>query len=170
MKLYFDKDRKGREICVIEDARIFWTNFSGKPDRYNSAGHRHFCLAIPEDAAEDMKASGWNVKYTKPKNDNYSPEPYIDVNISWAYKKPSVAFITSRGETIIEEDEIDILDTAEIEKINMALDLSYRTKDDGSTGIKGYVRTMDVTLYEDPVRRRRAERTVEEESDEVPFR
>lgn len=162
MKLYFDKDKKGKTILVVEDAKIFWTNFRGLGSKYNTPGHRNFCLALPKDAAADMAADGWNVKYTKPSNEEFEPEPYVSVNISWEYKKPFVTFTTNGRANEVGEEEIDILDTAEIERVDLALDLSVRTKDDGSTGIKGYVKSMDVVLYEDPIRRRARTRMVDD--------
>lgn len=161
MNMYFDKDKAGRDILVMEDAKIFWTNFSGRPDKFNKqGGKRHFCLELPHDVPliEDMMADGWNVKWTKPNNEEYEPAPYIDVNISWAFKAPLVTFITSGGETDVTEDIVGQIDTAEITRIDMALDLSYSKRDDGGRRIKGYVKTMDVYLYEDPIRRRRYER------------
>lgn len=167
MNLYFDKDKRGRDLLIAEDAEIIsnFSNFRGLPSRYNAEGNRNFCLVIPEDMVDGMLHDGWNVKATRPKNEEYQPQHYIQVNISWAKFPPSVRFITSRGETEIDESVIGQLDTAEIERMDMAISLSYRTKDDGSTGIKGYVRTMDVVLYEDPIRRARRAR----ETNELPF-
>ena len=121
-------------------------------------GSRNFCLALPEEAAGEMAADGWNVRYTKPRNEEFDPEPYISVNISWEKKRPFVTFTTSNGSNEVGEEEIGILDTAEIERVDLAIEPSYREKDDGTTGVKGYVKSMDVTLYEDPIRRRVRER------------
>lgn len=161
--MYFDKDRRGRDLLVVEDAEIIqaFSNFRGLANRYNAEGCRNFCLVVPPELADQMAAEGWNVKYTKPRNDEYEPEPYIQVNISWKLYAPSVNFITSGGETAVDESVIGQLDTAEIEKIDICINPSYRTKDDGSTGIKGYVQSMDVWLYEDPIRRARQSRMEE---------
>ena len=153
MDYYFSKDKRGRDLLVAKDAEIIhrWSNFRGIGSRYNAEGCRNFDLIIPDDMAEQMKADGWNVKQTAG-NDRFPAQYYVNVNISWAKYPPSVDFITSRGRTTIDEEVIGELDTAEIERMDMAINLSYRKKDDGSTGIKGYVQTMDVWLYEDPIR------------------
>lgn len=153
MNAYFEADSRGKELLVIEDAKIFWTNFRGLPSDKNAEGHRHFCVTLPEDLAKDMKADGWNVKWTKPKNEEYEAEPYIDVNISWAFKAPYVAYVNGNGrETPIDEELVGDLDTADISYIEMAISPSYK-----SGKPKGYVNTLLVTLYEDPIRRRRRE-------------
>ena len=167
MNLYFSKDKRGRDLLIAEDAEIIsnFSNFRGIASRYNAEGCRNFCLVIPDNMADDMLHDGWNVKTTRPRNEEYEPQHYIQVNISWAKIPPSVRFITSRGETEIDESIIGQLDTAEIERMDIAISPSYRIKDDGTIGIKGYVRTMDVVLYEDPIRRARTER----EMNDLPF-
>ena len=150
MTAYFVNKPNNKKLLVIEDAKIFWTNFRGIATDKNAEGHRHFCVTLPEDIAEELIEEGWNVKWTKPKKEGYEPEPYIDVNISWAIKPPYTAFI--RGDEDIEfgEDLIGDLDTSEIVYIEMAINPSYK-----SGKPKGYVDSLRVELYEDPVRGRR---------------
>lgn len=174
MNLYFD--RKGnKEYLVIEDAHIMFPNFRGIPDQFTVKGHRHFCVEITEDVVNEMLDAGWNVRHTNPRNEEYQPVPYIDVNINWNYEKnklPVVTFITSGNETVIDEDVVGDLDTAEIERIDLAIEPSFYKKKDGSGwGIKGYVSTLDAYLYEDPIRRRRSERirAAREEEEQIPF-
>ena len=166
MRLYFSKDKRGRDLLIAEDAKIIqrWSNFRGLGSRFNAEGNRNFDLIIPDEMAEEMRADGWNIKQTRG-SDEYPAEYYTNVNISWAKFPPSVNFITSRGETAVDESVIGQLDTAEIERMDIAINLSYRKKDDGSTGIKGYVQTMDVWLYEDPIMAARSART----ANRLPF-
>ncbi len=166
MKYYFDKDRRGRDLLVVEDAKIIqrWSNFRGLPGRYNAEGNRNFDLVIPEEMVDGMRAAGWNIRETKG-SEEYPSEFYTNVNISWAKFPPSVIFYSGREDTRgteVDETVIGQLDTAEIERMDLAINLSYRTKDDGSTGIKGYVQSMDVWLYQDPIRARRQARMGEE--------
>ena len=55
-----------RENVLIEDAKLWFRNFSGKESRFNAAGIRNFCVMLPNDLAERMIADGWNVRKTNP--------------------------------------------------------------------------------------------------------
>ena len=43
---------------VIEDAKLFFLNFSGSPSRYNKEGRREFSVAIPLNLVADLEADG----------------------------------------------------------------------------------------------------------------
>lgn len=171
MNAYFEKQGR-KEFLIIEDAHIMFPNFRGIPDQYTVKGHRHFCVELPEDIANELAEAGWNIKHTNPKKEEYQSVPYTDINIQWNYEKnklPVVTFITSGNETEVDEELVGDLDKAEIERIDLAIDPSYWKRQDGSWGIKGYVKTLDAYLYEDPIRRRRAERQRAAREAEVPF-
>ena len=171
-KDYFEKMKRGNgELLVIEDAHILFPNFRGIPDRYTVEGHRHFCVEIPEIYVKRMLEEGWHVKITNPKNEEYEPVHYIDVNINWNHKKnkiPYVTFITSGNETVIDEEVVGDLDTAELDRVNLAIEPSPWQNDKGEWKIKGYVKSLEAFLYEDPIRRRRYERMSTRE-EELPF-
>lgn len=172
MNAYFEKQGR-KELLIIEDAHIMFPNFRGIADQYTVKGHRHFCVEIPEEMVPEMIEAGWNIKHTNPRNEEYQPVPYTDINIQWNYEKnkiPVVTFITGKNETEIDEEIVGDLDTAEIERVDIAIDPSYWKRNDGSWGVKGYVKTLDAYLYEDPIRRKRAARRREEEMpEELPF-
>ena len=39
------------QTIEINNAKIIFKNFSGKPGVYNKEGDRNFCLLLPDDAA-----------------------------------------------------------------------------------------------------------------------
>ena len=171
MNAYFERHGR-KELLIIEDAHIMFPNFRGIADQFTVKGHRHFCVEIPEEMVDEMVEAGWNIRHTRPKNEEYEPVAYTDINIQWNFEKnkiPYVTFITSGGETEIDEELVGDLDTAEIEKVNLAIDPSYWKRNDGTWGIKGYVKSLEAYLYEDPIRRRRAERQRAVREEEVPF-
>ncbi len=162
MKVYFDKGPNNKDILIAEDAKIIrkWSNFSGTASKNNAEGYRNFDLIIPDEMVDDMIAEGWNVKHTNG-SDKYPVEYFINVVISWKVKRPSVVFYSGMDDMIgteIDESVIGDLDTAEIIKMDIAINPRYRTKDDGTPGVKGYVDSMDVWLYQNPLRARRRAR------------
>ena len=56
---------------------IMWTNFGGKPTKYNpSGGKRTFDLVLTEEAAMKLISDGWNVKTIKGKHED-DPALYV---------------------------------------------------------------------------------------------
>ena len=44
---------KDNRTIEVQNAYIFWTNFSGKPNAYGNSA-RTFNLAVPEEAAKEL--------------------------------------------------------------------------------------------------------------------
>lgn len=133
---------------VLEDARIGFRNFSGKEGRYNPEGRRNFCVFIDDDTAHMLESNNWNVRWLQPKDPAETPQAYIQVNISFDNIPPKVVMITSRGKTILDEDSVNVLDWAEIENVDIII-RPYMWDVGGRTGIKGYVKSLYVTIAED---------------------
>lgn len=130
---------------VFENARIIFRNFSGKEGKFNPAGNRNFCLLLEPDIAKEFKASGWNVKYLRPKEEGDEPQAYTQVRVSYAGRPPKITLISSRGETRLDEEDVQLLDWADITTVDLIL-----TPYEWEKGkIKGYLKTMFVTIYED---------------------
>lgn len=154
------------ENLVIEDAEILFRNFSGAASQYNNAGKRNFCVIIPtEELAEKLTRDGWNVKYLQPKNEGDEPRPYIQVNVSYNGRPPLIKTITSNGQTQLGEDTVSMLDWADISKVDLIIS-PYNWELNGKSGVKGYVRSMYVTIEEDVFAARYSAPSPE---DSVPF-
>lgn len=147
------------EPITIRNATIFKSNFSGKEiPPYNPAGRRNFCVFIDDlKIAEDMEKDGWNIRWLEPKNEGDVRKAFLSVAVSFTNRPPKILLISSRGETRLGEEEVDMLDWAE--KTNVDLTINPRYWDDGGkTRIKAYLRTLKVTIYEDELEREIDER------------
>ena len=133
----------------IENAKLFSKNFSGKEGKYNPPGRRNFCVFIDDlRMAEQMKDDGWNVRFLEPRDETEERRAFIQVAVSYRNRPPKVVIISSRGQTLLDEEDINMLDWAEIDKIDMSINPS-RWENNGRKGIKAYLRSMYVTIVED---------------------
>lgn len=147
--------RKNPEVpnVVFENVRILFRNFTGKEGTYNVRGDRNFCIALTDEVAEDMKANGWNIKYLKPREEGDAPLAYIPVRVNFGGRPPRVVMVTSRGKTTLGEDEVAILDWADIENVDVIIRASH-WEVNGKTGIKAYAQSVYVTIIEDDLERK----------------
>lgn len=138
-----------RKPLVIENAHLFSKNFSGKEGQYNPAGRRNFCVFIDDpDLARDMEEDGWNIKWLNPKDEGAEPRAFIQVAVSYKNIPPKVVIISSRGQTVLNEDEINMLDWAEVENFDVSINPSS-WEVNGNRGIKGYLKSIYATIVED---------------------
>lgn len=140
----------------FEDVRICYRNFSGKPSQFNREGDRNFCMVFNDSQqALDMRAEGWNVKQFKPGDDGEEPPYYMQVKVKFGQYPPKIAMITSRGQTLLDEDTINMLDVAEIARVDLIV-RPYTWNVRGDSGVTGYVKAMYVTIVEDEFERKYA--------------
>lgn len=138
-----------RNFLTIRNAKIFSRNFSGEEGKYNPAGRRNFCVFIDDlNTAEQMKADGWNIRFLEPRDESENRRAFMQVAVSFKNRPPKVVLISSRGQTFLEEDKINMLDWAEIENVDLTINPS-RWDVNGNKGIKAYLRSIYVTIVED---------------------
>lgn len=133
---------------VIENAQIQFRNFSGKSGNFNPEGNRNFCVFLDKDIANQLKEDGWNVKWLKPRDEGDEPQAYLQVTVKYTNVPPKIVLVTSRGKSIVGEEEVKLLDTAEIEKADLTI-TPYEWEFNGKSGIKAYLKTLYVTIAED---------------------
>ncbi len=147
-----------RMTFMVEDARILFENFAGNPDRYNKlGGKRSFCVILERDVAEQMLADGWNVKLPDALDndeDGYEKDAYINVAVSFSVRPPRIVMMTDTARTNLTESNVEVLDWADIEKVDVIANASHYDKDDGTRGIKAYLKSLYVTINQDALERK----------------
>lgn len=133
---------------TLEDVTIAFRNFEGKEDVYNRAGDRNFSILLDEDRAAQMLKDGWNVKRLKPREDEAEGQPYITVAVSYKNRPPKIGMVTSKNITYLGEAEVEMLDWVDIEQADVTLN-PYEWVVNGKTGVKAYLATLFVKIYED---------------------
>lgn len=152
---------------VLEDVRVIFRNFSGKPDKkYNPNGTRTFGVILPNiKIADELSAKGWNVKYLA--NEDGDDTPWLKVKVSYKARPPKVVMISGRKHTNLDEDNVGTLDFADIIKTDLELTPYYYKIDaTGAEGVSAYVKTMYVTIAEDAFA---AKYDFDEIEEELPF-
>ena len=68
---------------VVNNAVLFWTNFSGVPTKNFPTNHTiSFNLALPNEVAEKLEKEGWNVKKTSVRVNHISDDEVEEVILS----------------------------------------------------------------------------------------
>jgi hypothetical protein len=142
----------------FENAEIIFRNFSGKADQYNPNGARGFAVLIHDKKlADDMAKDGWNIKVTYERDENGNRTDkirdwFLPVSVRFDKIPPKIFLITSKGKTLLGENEVGMLDSCSILNCDVVVNPSrYNVKATGRSGIKAYVKSMYVTIQEDPM-------------------
>lgn len=141
-----------RGTISFASAKIGFRNFAGQEGPFNKAGDRNFVIFMDTERAQELEAEGWNIKWPKP-NANIVPEedernPYIPVSASYNLYPPKIVLITGDTMNVLQEDELSMLDWAEIEKADAVL-RPYHWSVNGKSGIKAYVEALYITISTD---------------------
>lgn len=152
-----------RGILQIDEARLIFRNFEGRPDKYNREGDRNFAVVIPnQELADELIAEGWNVKIKPPRDEDDSPFIYLPVKVKFNDRGPEVYLITGGRKNRLDEGSVKCLDYVEI--VNVDLDIRpYDWEVNGKTGRTAYLQKMYVTQEVDRFTDRYAEEECPEE-------
>lgn len=138
----------------LENVRIGFRNFEGREGQYNKKGERSFAVFLEDRAlAEALAAEGWNVKFPKENENRTDPdEPtrdaYLQISVSFDYYPPNVFLISNGQPTKISEQEIAMLDWAEIENVDLVI-RPYEWSVNRNSGIKAYLKAGYFSIVTD---------------------
>ncbi len=141
-------DRVDR-IITIENAHIFYRNFSGKETQYNRAGQMNFCVEIPDDElAEVLKEEGWNIRIRAPREEGDRSFYYLQVTVSFNRIPPNIYLVSNGRKTRLDDpDACACLDYAEIRSV----DVQIRPYNWEPGKVKAYLKNMYVEIEQDPL-------------------
>lgn len=137
------------DTVLMEGVRIVFRNFEGAEGQYNRKGDRNFAVLLDDDIADRMASDGWNVKLLKAREEEDTPQPYLPVTVSFKGRPPTIAMVTSRGRTLLGEDECEVLDWADIRNVDLIVRAYSWGPINGKSGVKAYLKSIYVTINED---------------------
>lgn len=143
-------DNKKESYVLLEDCKIIFRNFTGKETPMNREGDRNFCVLLDPANSENLMAEGWNVKHLQPREDGDLPQPYLQVKVAFGKYPPRVVMFTATGRSDLDEKSIANLDWAEIKKADLTI-RPYSWDVQGKAGIKAYLKSLYITIVEDPL-------------------
>lgn len=133
---------------IIQDAKLLFRNFMGREQQFNSAGDRNFCVYLDEELAAKLEKDGWNVKYTKPREEDDPVKAYVQVSVNYDKgRPPKVVLISSKGRLDLGVDMVGMVDYADIKTVDLVLN-PYSWEVGGKTGVKAYLKHAFITLNE----------------------
>lgn len=133
---------------LMEDVRIVFRNFAGKEGQYNREGDRNFSVVLDEKTADELEEDGWNVKRKPPKEEGDDSFNHLSVSVSFKGRPPRVSIVTSKNRTVLEEQDVEMLDWIDIEHVDVII-RPYEWRVNGKTGVKAYLKTIYVKIVED---------------------
>jgi hypothetical protein len=136
------------ENVVLEDVDIIFRNFEGREGMYNRAGDRNFAVKLDKATADALSNAGWNVKQLRQREEDDEPQPYLSVTVGFKGRPPLIKLITSRGDTSLDEETVEVLDAIDIKHVDLII-RPYDWAVSGNTGRKAYLQSLYVTQLED---------------------
>ena len=153
------------EAVVMEGVKIIFRNFVGRPTPFNQEGDRNFGVLLSDEMAEIMNADGWNVKMLEPRPEQAAEgevaKPFLPCFLKYQgrngpVRPPLVVCIGTNKRTHLTEDDIEMLDYADIINVDLIV-RPFAWEMNNKFGIKAMVKSMFVTIEEDYLERKYSE-------------
>lgn len=140
------------EPVNIESASIGFRNFEGREGMYNKKGERSFAVFLDKELAETLAQAGWNIKFPKDDEkidpDQDGRNPYMIVSVGFDFYPANVFLISNGKPTKLGEEEVAMLDWAEIQNVDLVL-RPYEWSVNRNSGIKAYLKSGYFTIVAD---------------------
>ena len=118
--------------------------------------------------ASALIEEGWNVKTLRPRDEDEEPKYYLPVTVNFEYNPPSIYLLCGKKRTVLDESSISTLDHAEFKNVDLIV-RPYSWEVNDKSGIKGYLKTMYVTIEEDALAKKYADFEEYEGDEDFPF-
>ena len=141
-------DKNEKLEVRIDNAHVAFKNFSGAEGKYNPAGNRNFCVFLPDDVAQSMERDGWNIRWLNSR-EGEPPQALITVKLNFGNYPPNVVLVSDGKMSKLSEENINVLDFAEFEQVDLILRGYKWGPIQGQTGIKAYLKTGYFVLVVD---------------------
>ena len=139
------------ENLQLENAQIGrggYRNFAGEKTQYNAAGKRSFVVILDEATGNQLEALGWHIRWREPRDEMDDRVALLTVEVKFGDYPPRVMLISGNDRTLLDENNISILDSAEIERADLVI-RPYNWEVNGNSGTKAYLKAGYFTLAED---------------------
>lgn len=146
------EEKKVTSNINLEDAKLIFKNFAGKPGEFNAEGNRNFGVLIPDNLVDDLIADGWKVKFLRPREDDPDQyaQPWLPVKVKFGQIPPIAVLITSRGKCRLTEETIDQLDWSIIKTCDVIIrPYNYPALHGRPAGVSAYLKAIYATIQED---------------------
>ena len=150
---------------TVKNAKLLFRNFAGAQDRFGNTA-RTFCVIIPDDAVDDFRAEGFNVKTLKTRDETEEPLPFITVQVNFGGRLPKIVSIIGRTRTLLNEQTVGALDFADLERADIAIRPYHGRTKAGAEFCSAYLDKGFFTIVEDELEAMYSE---EIDDEEVPF-
>lgn len=135
------------ESVTLKNAKILFRNLAGRPGAFTSEGDRSFHVVLSPELAKELADRNWRVKQLKPRDDE-DGDFHLKVKVNYKTgRPPRVVLITSGGRSELGAEEVAMIDSADIEKVDMVLNGWY--SDMAGGGYSAFLKTMVVKIRED---------------------
>lgn len=126
----------------IDDARITYKNFEGRPTDYNKAGDRNFALVIDDpEVAEELRDEGWNVKIKEARTPDEEPFMYLPVKIGFNEYGPNIYLYSGNHKRVLGPETIGCLDRARLTRVDLDI-RPYDWSRPGASGRSAWLRGL----------------------------
>lgn len=132
----------------IDNARVAFRNFAGAEGKFNPAGNRNFCVFLPDDVAKSMERDGWSIRWLDSR-EGEPPQALVAVKLNYGNYPPNVVLISDGKMSKLSEENVNVLDFAELEQVDLIIRGYEWGPIQGKSGIKAYLKTGYFVLVVD---------------------
>ncbi len=134
----------------IEHAVVIWSNFAGRPTKFNpQGGKRTFNIVLPRKIADELTANGWNVKVREPRDEDDDPLIFTEIVLNMDSQYPPKVYLCSefggkKSMNTLDGSTVGELDDLEIENFDIIIH-PYEHGRTEEYRIKGYANSIYAT-------------------------